>query len=156
MIDPNPATSQRLYFGTFRVWQTQNGGNTWSAISQDLSNQNPSNFVNGLPTDDITSISVSPLDSNVVYAGTFQSLVWRTTNASAGVNAIWTQFVGNNPANPMLPLRAITEVAADPNNRDTVFVTMSGFIAVRPGCAERISWLTLKRSSSVGSTKPRS
>ena len=114
VIDPNPATSNRLYFGTFHVWQTTNSGGGWSIISPNLTSD-ASQF-------GVTSISVAPSNSAIVYAGTFDSRLWRTTQANLGAAAIpnWKQ-IGT------LPGRAITQVAADPNNPDTVFVTMSGF-----------------------------
>ncbi len=115
VIDPNPASSNRLYFGTYRVWQTANGGGSWIAISPDLT-AGPAN------SPDLTSLSVSPVNSDVVYAGTFDSKVWRTTNASSGSGATWTELDGGT-----LPPRAITEVVADPNRADSVFVTVSGF-----------------------------
>ena len=109
------ANSSRLYFGTFRVYQTVNGAASWGAISPDLT-AGPAN----LP--DITSLSVSPLSSDVVYAGTLDSRLWRTTDASAGSTATWTRIDGGT-----LPPRAITQVVADPNSQDAVFVTTSGF-----------------------------
>jgi len=126
VIDPNPAASNRLYFGTFRVYQTLDGAATWNAISQDLT-------LDPMNSADLTSLSVSPVNSAVVYAGTFpaqgaNSRVWRTTNANAGpptqtsAGATWTEIDGG-----MLPPRAITQVLADPNNQDVVFVTTSGF-----------------------------
>jgi len=115
VIDPNPATSSRLYFGTYRVWQTMNGGANWSAISPDLTGGG-----NTLPT--IESLAVSPVNSDVVYAGTFDSKAWRTTNASAGTGATWMEIDAGT-----LPPRAITQVAADPNDQNTVFATVSGF-----------------------------
>jgi hypothetical protein len=111
----DPVSTSRLYFGTFRVWQTLDGAMSWTAISPDLT-AGPAN------APDLTSLSVSSLNSDVVYAGTFDSKVWRTTNASAGGGATWTELDGGT-----LPPRAITEVVADPHNQDTVFVTVSGF-----------------------------
>ena len=115
VIDPHPATSNQLYFGTYRVWQTMNRGANWSAISPDLTGGGAS-----LPT--IESLSVSPVDGDVLYAGTFDSKVWRTTNASAGTGATWSELDGGT-----LPPRAVTQVVADPNHQDVVFVTLSGF-----------------------------
>jgi photosystem II stability/assembly factor-like uncharacterized protein len=112
------ANPQRLYFGTFRVWQTTNGGTSWSPISPDLTSG---------ATDDITSISVSPVNPNNVFVGTFGSgsagtFLQSTGNASAGVNATWSRIDNNS-----LPPRAITQVAADPNFGQVVYVTVSGF-----------------------------
>lgn len=111
------ANPNRLYFGTFRVWQTTNGAANWAAISPDLT-AGPTN------SPDITSVSVSPVNGDVVYAATLDSRLWRTTNASAGTGALssWIQIDGGT-----LPPRAITQVVADPNNQDVAFVTTSGF-----------------------------
>ncbi|NDQ58486.1 MAG: hypothetical protein GZ088_15580 [Acidipila sp.] len=119
----DPTTPQRLYFGTFHVWQTTNGGGSWNVIS-------PGNLTTDNTQFGVTSISVAPSNTNIVYAGTFDSRLWRTTQANLGVGAIsnWQQIDGG-----ALPARAITQVAADPNNADIVFVTMSGFGTFLPG-----------------------
>ena len=116
----DPGTPQRLYFGTFRVWQTVNGGTTWSAISPDLTS-------GAANLDDITSLSISPKNPNVVYAGMFGdgtngTILQRTTNANLGAGATWTRIDANT-----LPPRAITQVVGDPNNQNVVFVTVSSF-----------------------------
>jgi len=105
-----------LYFGTFRVWQTVNYGNNWAAISPDITSHanNSSN--------EVTSISVSRSNSNVVYATTTDGSVWRTTNANAGTGATWT----NLTAAP-LPGRYATMVRTDNSNPDIAYLSYSGF-----------------------------
>ena len=110
----DPAQSNTLYFGTFRVYQTTNGASTWAAISPDLTNGSGFWAV-------ITSIAVAPTDSNTVYAGTGDSHVQVTTNAGAGTGATW------NDRSTGLPPRVLTKVAVDPTTSTTAYVTFSGF-----------------------------
>ncbi len=99
---------RRLYFGTYRVWQTTDGAASWQAISPDLTN-GPSFW--GV----VTSLAVAPSDSNTVYAGTGDGNVQVTSNAGAGAAATWT-----NLATPgALPPRVLTGLAVDPGNAAT-------------------------------------
>ncbi len=104
--------SGRLYFGTFRVWQTNDYGDNWSPISPDLS----------AGTGNITTIAGARSDSNVVYAGTTDGKAQRTINAGAGTGATWSNLTTTD-----LPPRTITMIAVDKNDANTAFVTFSGF-----------------------------
>jgi hypothetical protein len=108
-----------LYFGTYRVWQSQDAGTTWVAISPDLTK--------GFGT--VTTLAVSPANSSVVWATTSDGKVQVTTNAIAGINATWTDRTGT------LPNRALTMVIADPKDASTAYVTFSGFSAF-PGVSK--------------------
>ena len=110
----DPSRSNTLYFGTYRVYQTTNGASTWDAISPDLTNGSGFWAV-------ITSIAVAPTDSNTVYAGTGDSHVQVTTNASTGMGATW------NDRSTGLPPRVLTQVAVNPTISTTAYVTFSGF-----------------------------
>src|SRR5262249_6555765 len=68
----------------------------------------------------ITSIAVAT-NSNFVYAGSDDSHVQVTTNATAGAGATWTDRSAG------LPPRYITQIAVDPNNSLIAYVTFSGF-----------------------------
>jgi len=103
-----------LYYGTFRVWQTVNFGNNWTAISPDLTG--------GSLNDDVTSIYASDTNSNTVYATTSNGQVWRTTNALAGAGAVWT-----NLTSAPLPPRYISQVKTDQNNANIAYLAFSGF-----------------------------
>jgi photosystem II stability/assembly factor-like uncharacterized protein len=109
----DPAISGRLYFGTFRVWQTADFGNSWTAITGDLTAGSGA---------DITSVSVSPANSSVVYATTSDGRVWRTTNANLGSSSTWT-----NLTKAPLPGRYATEVRTSKTNADIAFLSYSGF-----------------------------
>ena len=105
--------SGRLYFGTFRVWQSMNYGNNWTPISPDLTSST---------NNEVTSVSVAQSNNNVVYATTTDGRVWRTTNAGAGTGATWT-----NLTKAPLPNRYATMVRTDHSNSDIAYISYSGF-----------------------------
>ncbi len=49
----DPENPNRLYFGTYRVWRSMNGGNSWSSVSSDLT-QGGSNYFHSLTTIDVS------------------------------------------------------------------------------------------------------
>ena len=101
-----------LYFGTYRVWKTQNGGSNWLPISEDLTDGD-----DGTSYHTITTLAVSEYDNEYILAGTDDGNVYITLN---GGNE-W-QFISNQ-----LPDRWITRVAFDPHDSLSIFVTLSGF-----------------------------
>jgi len=107
----DPSRPARLYFGTYRVYQTLNGASSWTAISGDLTEGNGS----------ITTLAVAPTNSNVVYSGSSDSQVYVTTNAGKGTASSWKNVTNG------LPPRAITDVVVHPESATTAFVTYSGF-----------------------------
>jgi hypothetical protein len=109
VIDSN--LPQRLYFGTHRVWQTTNSGDLWTAVSPSLTGGT------------LRAITVAPGSSDVVYVGTSDGRIHRTTNAGAGASASWQEITGTG----MLPVRLVTQVAVDANNADVAYATFSGF-----------------------------
>ena len=110
----DPSNPQNLYFGTYRVYQSMNGGANWNSISGFLS------YGYNQP---LTAIAVAPSDSNVVYIGSDDGEVAATFNASAGSGATWQQ-IGYAAG---LPLRYITALAVDSHNARNVYVTLSGY-----------------------------
>lgn len=111
----DPSQPANLYFGTYRLYQTNNGAANWTAISGDLTS-GPSFW--GV----VTGMAVAPSDSNTVYVGTGDSHVWVTTNALSGASATFT-----DRSSTSLPPRVITDVAVDPTTSTTAYVTFSGF-----------------------------
>jgi photosystem II stability/assembly factor-like uncharacterized protein len=112
VLDPN--NPQILFYGANRLYKTTNRAASWQVISPDLTNGGGGvNAVYGT----ITSISVSPANSQFIYAGTDDGNVWRTGN---GGNT-WVEISAG------LPLRWVTRVAADPYDENTVYVTLSGY-----------------------------
>jgi IPT/TIG domain-containing protein len=111
--------SQNLYFGTFRLYQTTNAGNTWSTISNDLTTNGTKNF--------ITTIAVAPSDSNTIYAGTSDGLIWQSSQALQGAPDIHDVRQAGQPS------RQVSAIVIDPLVAKSAFVSYSGFSC--PGVA---------------------
>ncbi|MGA8185920.1 MAG: choice-of-anchor D domain-containing protein, partial [Terriglobia bacterium] len=110
----DPSNPQTLYFATANMYQSKDGGQSWSLLGQAPSSA---------PDWYFTSVAVAPTDSNTVYAGWSTGFVYGTFNAGNGASATW-QIIGYAAG---LPLRYITAVAADPHNAKNVYATLSGY-----------------------------
>ena len=104
----DPTNPRTLYFGTYRVWQSLDGGGRWRAISGDLTG--------GTAT--IKTIAVAPGDGSVLYVGANDGTLQVTRNGST-----WTDRSAG------LPIRTITHITVDPVDPMTAYVTFSGFPA---------------------------
>lgn len=104
----NPLT---IYCGTYKVFKSQNGMSSWTAISPDLANAHVANLGT------ITTVDVSKSNPNVIYCGTDDANVWVTTNG--GMN--W------NKINAGLPYRWVTRVTIHPDSANVCYVTLSGY-----------------------------
>ncbi|MAE69340.1 MAG: glycosyl hydrolase [Gemmatimonadetes bacterium] len=110
----DPSTPTTVYFGTHRVYRSTNRAANWSAISGDLSDgPGTGNLTYGT----LTTLAVSPVDGNYIYAGTDDGNVAITRNGGGS----WTQ-VGND-----LPDRWVTRVSPGPNDPEVLYVSLSGF-----------------------------
>ena len=108
----DPVDPQTLYFGTYRVWKSNTAGNSWMAVSDDLTRNIGTG---GFST--LTTIAVSPVDRNRVMTGSDDGLVHLSTDGGF----TWSNITDG------LPNRWITRVAFDPFDADRVYVTVSGF-----------------------------
>jgi len=88
----SPKDPNVLFYATAGVWKTTNGGHTWTAISGDLTRQTwdvPANAgkygasVTPSALGSITALAPSPLDVNVLWAGTGDGLLQLTTDGGA-------------------------------------------------------------------------
>jgi hypothetical protein len=105
--------SQNLYFGTYRLYQTMNGGTSWSVISPDLTSDNSLYFV--------TTIIVAPSSSNTIYAGTSDGRIWQSSQALSGAADIHMVNGANQPG------RSVTAIVVDSANSKAAFAAYSGF-----------------------------
>ena len=104
--------SNVLYTATHKVYKSTEGAiPNWLAISPDLTNGETDHL-----NQTISTIHQSPIDANILYAGTTDGNIWRSLNA--GTN--WEQLTG-------LPKRYFTEVVASADVASTVFATVSGY-----------------------------
>jgi photosystem II stability/assembly factor-like uncharacterized protein len=111
----DPTNADRRYFGTHRVYRST-GNTTWTPISPDLtggSHLGNSGQVMGT----LTTLGVSPLDGQVIWAGSDDGRVHVTVNGGGS----WSDV------SAALPDRWITSVRPDPLSRETAYVTISGF-----------------------------
>ena len=111
----DPSNTQVMYFGSYRVYQSTDGGQTWSLISGDLTNGGYVSTLAVAPGSNASSGSTS----QVVYAATSDGNVWVTTNATAGAAAVW------NKVTAALPNRWVSEVL--PTSATTAYVAYLGF-----------------------------
>src|SRR2546430_4942406 len=59
----------------------------------------------------VSDLSMTPIDSNIIWVGLGNGLVGRATNAKAGTNANWSfRSIANGPGTP------VTGIAVDPGN----------------------------------------
>jgi hypothetical protein len=105
---------QTLYFGTYMVYQSVDGGNTWNIISSDLTSGPPA-F--------LTTLAVAPSDPATVYAGSSDGHIAKTTTAKSGASGGWSDLSNGS----ILPRRWVTQIAVDPKTATTAYVTFSGF-----------------------------
>ena len=126
----NPET---LYFASYRVWQSDDRGDSWRAISNDLTRnqdrlQQPlmgrrwsadSNWdLNAMSQyNTITSLSESPLVAGLIYAGTDDGLVQVSENGGASWREI--ESLPGVPDNFF-----VNDIKADLHDADTVYVVV--------------------------------
>jgi photosystem II stability/assembly factor-like uncharacterized protein len=88
----SPKDSNVLFYATSGVWKTTNAGHSWTPISGDLTRQTwdiPSNAGKYASTvapaamGSVTALAPSPLDVNVLWAGTGDGLIQLTTDGGA-------------------------------------------------------------------------
>jgi len=133
LVSPHKPT--RLYFASHRVWRSEDRGDTWTAISGDLTQnleriQQP--IMDGKPGWDgawdiyamsqfstITSLAESPLKAGLIYAGTDDGLIQVTENGGES----WRKI--NVSKLPDVPKTAfVNDIKADLFDADTVYVAL--------------------------------
>jgi len=111
LFDPND--SLRLYVGGTQLWRSEDGAAHWTAASA------PVDAVNGA-LDNIRSIAVSPIDSNLVLFGMSHGRIFRNTNTlAADGSTVW----------PSMQPRSgnVSHLEFDGRNPSTVYATYTTF-----------------------------
>lgn len=111
----SPHSRDILYYGANRVFRSLDRGDTWTAISEDLTS-NPEQ--GDVPFGTITSLSESPKRFGVLYAGTDDGKVWVTRDGGA----TWTDVTAGLAAG-----RWVTRVLASAHDEGTVYVSQNGY-----------------------------
>ena len=124
-----------IFFGSQRVWVSNNRGDDWRAISGDLTlNQerfslpimgkvqswdNPWDVYAMSTYNTITSLSQSPVDENIIYAGTDDGIIQYTQN----YGETWTKV--NVEKLPGVPKGSfVNDIKADLFDANTVYVLL--------------------------------
>ena len=131
----SPHSPTRLYFASQRVWRSENRGDSWIAISGDLTrNQeritlpimdhtqswdSPWDFAAMSNYNTITSLAESPLKEGLIYAGTDDGLIQITEDG--GKN--WRKVeVGRLPGVPKTAF--VNDIKADLFDVNTVYIAL--------------------------------
>lgn len=117
-LTTDPNTANVLYFGTTRVYQSVDAGNTWTPISFDLTG--------GVGGVWLNTIAVAPGNSSVVYTGGNDGGVYFATNVTTSGGGSASFFRTNQIG---IPPREVTAIAIDPSDASgkTAYVAFSAF-----------------------------
>jgi exonuclease VII small subunit len=129
----SPHNSKRLYFASQRVWKSEDRGDSWETISEDLTNNieristpfygskqkwNNAWDVRAMSNySTITSLSESPIQEGLIYAGTDDGIIQITENGGESWKKInYKKFSG-------LPETAfVNDIKTDLFDKNTVYV----------------------------------
>ncbi len=125
----------RIYTASHRVWKSENRGDSWTAISGDLtldqnrvtlpimgkqrSWDNPWDVFAMSNYNTITSIGESPLNEDLIYAGTDDGRIQVTANGGESWREIELSDIDGVPAKAF-----INDIKASHHEENTVFVAM--------------------------------
>ncbi len=116
-------TCQHLILGTFRAWETIDGGTTWNPISGNLVSGTPGPFVG------ISALAFAPSSGSTLYTGSSDGAVFYSGNVGTGGAATFVNLTGGNA---VLPNRPINDVAVDPTTPLVGYAAISGFNQYTP------------------------
>ncbi|MEW6128395.1 MAG: hypothetical protein AB1757_15255 [Acidobacteriota bacterium] len=105
---------QTLYFGTWRLFISEDDGNNWIAPAGDL-DLTKGNTSAGI--DVLTAIGVGPANKNIIYTGSRQGRAMVSTDAGL----TWSEVTAG------LPNRSISTVYVDPANSEIAYLSLSGY-----------------------------
>lgn len=107
-----------IYFGSQKVSRSFDRGESWEAISPDLTNEKESQQSGNVPYSTLTTISESPVNFNVIWAGTDDGNVQVTRNGGGS----WTIVSEDLPQN-----RWISQIHASNHDAGTAYISLNGY-----------------------------
>jgi len=126
---------QRIYFASYRLWRSDNRGDSWRAVSGDLTrNQDRMllpvmgrqwswdagwDFLAMSQYNTITSIAESPVDEDILYVGADDGIIQATADGGATWNRI---DVGRLPGVPATAF--VNNIRADLFDANTVYAAL--------------------------------
>lgn len=124
----SPVDKKTLYFASNQVWKTTNGGESWTAISGDLTRKTwdvPKNVGKYLGTDAakpsqrgvVYALGPSPLDINTLWAGTDDGLIHVTHDGGVTWTDVTPPQVG--------PWAKVSQLDASHFDKDTAYAAVN-------------------------------
>lgn len=107
-----------IYFGSQKVSRSFDRGESWETISPDLTNEKESQQTGNVPYSTLTTISESPVNFNVIWAGTDDGNVQVTRDGGES----WTLVSEELPQN-----RWVSQVHASNHDAGTAYVSLNGY-----------------------------
>ena len=104
-----------VYFGANRLYRSMDQGETWTAISDDLTRSKNRGDV---PYGTLTTVSESSLQFGLIWAGSDDGQLWVTESGGAG----WKDVAGKLPKD-----RWVSRVEASAHERNRAYVTLNGY-----------------------------
>lgn len=131
----SPHKAQRIFFASQRVWQSEDRGDSWKAISGDLtrnqerialpimgkkqSYDNAWDFLAMSNYNTITSLAESPKKSGLIYAGTDDGIIQVTDNGGESWRKIEVSRLPGVPSTAF-----VNDIKADLYDEGTVYVCL--------------------------------
>ncbi len=126
----SPVDPHVLYHAANMLFKTTNGGHSWQSISPDLTRANPGipasvgdlaskNPKAGKQRGAIYSLAPSFHDLNVIWAGTDDGLIWKTSDGGKD----WTNITPSD----LTPWSKVSQIAASHFGDDSAYVSVSRF-----------------------------
>ena len=131
----DPTNPQRLLVGTNQVYETTDGGTSWTAISGVLSTNSD------LSDQYITALAIAPSSTNTIYAATAGGQLFVTQNDGSS----WTEV---DTGLPVDSYDQIVSIQVDPTNANEVFIVPGTFPTNVFGAAQ--VWMTTTGGAMVG------
>jgi hypothetical protein len=126
---------KRLYFGTQRVWRSENRGDSWSTISNDLTKNEErlslpimgrvQSFDNAIDVyamstyNTITSLSESKTNESVLYAGTDDGIIQFTRDGGKNWTKMMVDELPDAPASAF-----VNDIKVDLHDDNTAYVAL--------------------------------
>ncbi len=98
----DPSNHNTIYVGTYRVWKTTDYGNSWTAISGDLTSG--SGY--------LLSLAIPPSNTNIIYTGSSDGYVYV-------YNGAWTRIDGGTFGSS-----GITDIIVNPSNSQEIYLSV--------------------------------
>ena len=111
-------TPEVLYMGSQKVSRSFDRGENWTPISPDLTNQQPQQQEGNVPYSTMSTISESPLNFNVIWAGTDDGNIQITRNGGES----WELVSENLPQR-----RWVSQVHASNHEEGTAYASLNGY-----------------------------